>query len=37
MDVEVSNRIYVGNLDPEITTEEMEAEANRYGRTTCRW
>ena len=30
-------RVYIGNLDPEITTEEMEAEANRYGRTASVW
>ena len=35
--MEATNRVYVGNLDPSVTQQEMEAETRRFGQTTSVW
>ena len=35
--MEATNRVYVGNLDPSVTQQEMEAETRRFGETTSVW
>jgi len=35
--MEATNRVYIGNLDPTYTQQEMEAETQRFGPTQSVW
>ena len=35
--MEATNRVYIGNLDPSVTQQEMEAETRRFGQTISVW
>ena len=35
--MEPTTRVYIGNLDPAVTQEEMEEESRRFGETTSVW